>query len=76
MKRLSSVTLLAILLVCAAHGCGAVPAAAQTVTTGSLGGTVEDQQGGRLPGATVVAVHTATGTTTRRSRKPTAGSRS
>ena len=41
----------------------AQPAAAQTVTTGILGGTVEDQQGGRLPGVTVVAVHTTTGTT-------------
>src|SRR5688572_28789072 len=37
-------------------------APAQTFTTGNLGGTVKDAQGGALPGATVVAGHTATGT--------------
>ena len=58
MKRLLNVTLLATLIVCLAI----VTAQAQTVTTGSLGGTVEDQQGGRLPGVTVLAVHTQTGT--------------
>ncbi|HYN07821.1 MAG TPA: carboxypeptidase regulatory-like domain-containing protein [Vicinamibacterales bacterium] len=61
MKRLFNVTLLASLVVCAAMVL-ASPANAQTVTTGSLGGTVEDQHSGRLPGATVVAVHTVTGT--------------
>jgi hypothetical protein len=40
----------------------AVPAAAQTVTTGNIAGTVADAQGGVLPGATIVAVHTDTGT--------------
>ena len=37
-------------------------ASAQTVTTGSLAGVVVDAQRGVLPGATVVATHTPTGT--------------
>ncbi|MBI2833521.1 MAG: TonB-dependent receptor [Acidobacteria bacterium] len=42
---------------------GAQRGAAQTVTTGGLTGTVVDQQGGVLPGATIAAVHGPTGTT-------------
>ncbi len=38
------------------------PASAQTVTTGNLAGTARDAQGGALPGVTITAVHTATGT--------------
>jgi carboxypeptidase family protein len=40
----------------------AAPAAAQTVTTGNIAGTIADVQGGVLPGATVTALHTDTGT--------------
>src|SRR5262245_53950498 len=49
-------------LLCAVTLISAANAAAQTVTTGSLSGLVTDQQGGVLPGVTVQAVHTATGT--------------
>ncbi len=48
----------ALVLVC---GIGQ-PVAAQGLTTGSIGGTVVDQQGGVLPGVAVVAVHEPTGT--------------
>ena len=38
------------------------PIAAQTATTGILSGAITDQQGGALPGVSVTATHTATGT--------------
>ncbi|HUL72590.1 MAG TPA: carboxypeptidase regulatory-like domain-containing protein [Vicinamibacterales bacterium] len=40
-----------------------LPAAAQTITTGNIGGDVKDQQGGALPGVVVLATHVDTGTT-------------
>jgi hypothetical protein len=41
---------------------GTAAASAQTATTGSLAGIVVDAQKGVLPGATVIATHTPTGT--------------
>src|SRR5262249_34917611 len=46
-----------LVLVLAVH-----PASAQNLTTGTVSGIVADQQGGALPGVTVVAVHEPTGT--------------
>ena len=40
----------------------AEPLLAQNVTTGTISGSISDQQGGALPGATVTAVHEPTGT--------------
>jgi len=40
----------------------AASAGAQTITTGTLSGLVEDQQGGALPGAMVTATHATMGT--------------
>ena len=62
MKSVWKATLYLSLVLCAALAVAA-PASAQTVTTGVLSGSVVDPQGGVLPGATVVAVHTPTGTT-------------
>lgn len=56
--RAIAFSMLACLLVLA----GIAPAFGQNVTSGSLSGVVEDQQGGVLPGATVEAVHRPTGT--------------
>lgn len=62
MKLLSKATLCLSMMLTLALAV-AVPAAAQTVTTGVISGAVADPQGGMLPGATVVAVHVPTGTT-------------
>ena len=60
MKRFSQVLLYLALLVWIL---GVSPLFAQTVTTGSLSGEIVDPQDAVLPGASVVAVHTPTGTT-------------
>jgi hypothetical protein len=39
------------------------PGSGQTVTTGTIAGLVQDAQGGVLPGVSITAVHTPTGTT-------------
>jgi hypothetical protein len=57
-NRASLTCVAVVMLACAPFAYG------QTVTTGTLAGVVTDQQGGVLPGATVVAVHVPTGTTT------------
>ena len=59
--RLRLNAIFAVLAVMAAMF-AARPTSAQTVTTGNLSGVVVDQQGGVLPGAVVVAIHTPTGT--------------
>jgi hypothetical protein len=55
--------LLGFMLVGALVAGACLPAAAQTITTGTLAGTVIDAKKAVLPGATVVAVHVPTGTT-------------
>jgi hypothetical protein len=61
MKAFSTSTIrLALALVLALAG---ATAAFAQVTTGSISGTVSDQDGGRLPGVTVTAGHQPTGTT-------------
>src|SRR5579871_2706645 len=60
MKALKGIwTALALVVALAAF---ASPSAAQTTTTGALSGNVVDEQGAALPGVTVEAKHTATGT--------------
>jgi len=62
MTRLWKVTLVTACVLGVAMG-AAVPARAQVITTGNILGEVADQQGGVLPGTTIVATHTETGTT-------------
>ncbi len=54
--------LLGFVLVCVLAAGASQPAAAQTITTGTIVGVVMDAQKGVLPGASVVAVHVPTGT--------------
>jgi len=58
MRHLSKLLLLFVALIFLP----AANAVAQAITTGTISGTVFDQQGGTLPGASIVAVHTPTGT--------------
>ena len=51
-----------VLLACALLAWPAATANAQGVTTAAITGVVRDSQGGVVPGATVVAVHTPSGT--------------
>ena len=61
--KLAANATLCLSLALSAAVISARPAMAQTITTGTISGSVVDPQGGVLPGATVVAVHTPTGTT-------------
>ena len=62
MTRLWKATVVAAFVLGVATG-AAVPARAQVITTGNIVGEIADQQGGVLPGTTIVATHTETGTT-------------
>ncbi len=61
--RQSAKTLAGFALVCALLAGTAQLSLAQNITSGTLAGLVTDAQKGVLPGATVTAVHTPTGTT-------------
>src|SRR5579862_3771386 len=52
----------AIAMVIAVMATTTRPTAAQTLTSGTLSGTVVDQQGGPIPGVTIGAKHESTGT--------------
>src|SRR5262249_13762373 len=62
MNRLLKLGGLSFALALSALLLAAPPTGAQTVTTGAISGTVADESGGVLPGATIEAVHEPTGT--------------
>jgi hypothetical protein len=75
MTRLWKATVVAAFVLGVATG-AAVPAGAQVITTGNILGEVADQQGGVLPGTTIVATTLRLGRPTRRWRGRTDATRS
>lgn len=76
MKGLKTAHFVCAIGILAAACLAALPASAQTLTTGTLSGAIIDQQGGVLPGVSVNAVHEPTGTQDRRRPMAKGGFRS